>query len=1250
MKDCINYSSVSNKNIESNHIVLKGLHGEGFLSSVEDLQNGRYALLKKLGEGGKGVVYKARDTTLNRIVAIKMLKSAVASEDAYSRFMTEAHAVAKLNHPNIVTIHDIGKEDGKQFFVLEFVDGESLRDLMQTYPEGKCDIQTVLRIGMDVCSALQYAHSEKVLHRDIKPENVMITRDGAAKLMDFGLAKMIGQPSVTQEGVIVGTVAYVAPEAALGKGVDSRSDLYSFGAVLYEALSGKPPFPGDNPIKVIFGHIHDHPTPLSKLNLKIPQAIVDCVMRLLEKDPEKRYQSAEDLLKALRGISEQFLRETLVPAHNASLVVPSPRPIAAREIQLIDRVEEMGVLREAVDKTAHGEGGVVFLHGEAGIGKTRLTRELRAYARLRGLQVLYGRCPALFRMDGVPPYVLWGEVIRDYLETCSPEHLYKVIGFYPSEVSKLVPELRQKLGAIPQSLPISPEHEQNRLFEAVSQFIINISRESPLLVVLDDLQWTDPSSLLLLHYIARGAYRTPLLLLGAYRSTDIDSKHPLTPILTELNRERLLQSVQLKRMSLDEISEMIKRIIEQDDVPSEFCKLVYQKTRGNPFFAEEVVKSLKEEEVIYREEDKWKLKEIAEIKFPETIKSVVKARFSRLDNECQNVLSLASFIGNDFGSQALGEVTGIEETKLLELMDELIKTGLIKHRVVRGEDLCSFADVIVRDVVYEEAGPFRRKKLHDTVGRALERVYAKKIDEHFGELASHFLESGDKDKALDYFLKAGEKAAKVYANSEATSYLQSALRLLEEKDELREKGRVLESLGDIKRLIGEYDNCTKYWNEALLLWNQLNEKANVSRLHRKMANVLWESLGDSDKAGEHHTKALKALETEPESVELASLYQDMAAMISMEITGDMAEARSWAEKALELAKRLNAHEVIASSYAWLGEILGRLGDLKRFRECLQKALKIALDNGYIKTALLAYNDLGALLSRWIEPETGFDYYNKGFELAKKAGDIFQISWISRALSYSYISMGDMKKAMPLAEESLELNRKTGDMIQLPMSLSALGFAYQVLGEWEKSERYFEEAVNISQRIGDYQTVGGTYLQIAFFHVAKEEYFKARGFVEKAYEISEKHGAKWDQMWSATLLIRTYIGLGEVEKAKNLIDNVDKFALEIKDSELIAYTDVLRGLLFSVQKKWEESIKYFETGLQEYEDMNSRRWNVYFFAKMVLCEYAGVHLERNQEGDREKAHNLLNQAMEMFQKIGAKKDIEKIIAKKKLLTA
>jgi predicted ATPase len=548
--------------------------------------------------------------------------------------------------------------------------------------------------------------------------------------------------------------------------------------------------------------------------------------------------------------------------------VPSPRPIATKEIPLIDRVEEMNVLKEAVYRAIHGEGGLVFIHGEAGIGKTRLFRELGAYARSRGVQVLYGRCPALFRMDGVPPYVLWKEVIKDYLETCTPEQLNRVIGFYPAEVAKLVPEVSQKLRTIPQSFPISPEQEQNRLFEAVSQFITNISQETTLLVVLDDLQWTDPSSLLLLHYLARGVQKTPLLLLGAYRSTDIDDKHPLTPVLAELNRERLPQEIQLKRMSFSDVSEMIKNILEQDDVPEEFCKLIYDKTRGNPFFVEEVVKSLKEEETIYLEEGRWKFKEVSAIEFPKSVKNVVKARISRLDEESQNVLTMASFIGNDFTFEATCSLTGIEKNTLLKLMDTLFKTGLIKERVTRGEGICSFADIIVRDVVYEEVSPLTRKELHGVVGRTLEKVYAKTIDEHLGELASHFLESGDKDKALGYFLKAGEKAHRIYANAEVASYFQSALRLLEEREgEPQEKGRVLESLGDTKKIMGEYEECMKYWNEALLLWTKLQEKEKTAILHRKIANILWDKMGDAEEAKEHHEACMKVLEAQTESVE-----------------------------------------------------------------------------------------------------------------------------------------------------------------------------------------------------------------------------------------------------------------------------------------------------------------------------------------------------------------------------------------------
>jgi len=1215
-------------------------------SSLEHLQNGRYAVLKKLGEGGKGIVYKVRDTVLNRVVAIKMLKNPVSEGEAYSRFITEAQSVAKLNHPNIVSIHDIGKEDGKQFFVLEFVEGHDLRDLMQASPEGRCDIQTVLRVGVDVCNALQYAHSQGILHRDIKPENIKVTAEGVAKLMDFGLAKMLGQPRQTQEGVIVGTVAYVAPEIALGKGADARSDLYSLGAVLYEALTGRPPFAGDDPVKIIFSHVHDHPVSPDKLNPKVPQPLAECVTKLLEKDPERRYQTATDLLGALRDLAGESPREVRVPLPKPSVAASGPQSYGVREVKLIDRVEEMALLREAVDRAVRGEGGLVFLYGEPGIGKTRLAREIGAYGRLRGMQVLSGRCPALFRMDGVPPYILWNEVIKDYLEMCTPQQLYRAIGLYPSEVCKLVPQIKEKLGTVPMSPPLSPEDERDRLFEAVSQFVTNISKESPLLVVLDDLQWTDQSSLLLLHYLARGVQKEPMLLLGTYRHTDIDEKHALSPVLTELNRERLLQPIRLRRMSQSDTLEMIKQILEQDDVPREFCELLYEKTGGNPFFIEETIKSLQEEEIIFREENKWMIKDTSRIEFPETVKRVIEARIGRLDEPSQHILTMASFLGKDFTFEALQGVMGFEEEKLLESMERILKTGLIKERIVRGEESYSFADVVVREVVHEEVSLLRHKKLHGVVGYALEKVYVDRIDEHLGELAYHFLEGGYKDKALEFFLRAAEKAVKVYAHGEASAYFQSALSVLEEMEgEPQKKGYVLEKLGDAKEALGEHDASTKHWNEALLLWKKLDENEKVSRIDRKIAKVLFYVMDDKEKAEEHCREASKISEAMLESVELASLYSDSAWM--QWYVGDYDAARLSAEKAIKLAERLNAQDILADSYRKLGVIV-RPSDAKKAIEFEEKALKIALDNNCLEVAVRAYNNLALSLPSRKKREP----LEKGYELARKVGDIWYQVRIGGNLGLRMIGAGNIDKGLPFVEELLSLARKAGHLSNIAGGLTFSGYAYLILGEWEKSEKCLEESWIIAQRSKDFQQMSISMNALGWLCLGRGEYVKAAEWFEKLSAHLEKAGAEKDLLvlQISSWLIMAYIELEEIEKAENQIDILRKSALETADEELTANTNTLKAMVLRAQKKWEESIELFEKSLQEWEALDVLKWNAYIFARMVLFEYARVYLERDQEGDREKAHSLLNQALEIFEKIGAKKDIEKVIAKRKLLTA
>ncbi len=928
-------------------------------------------------------------------------------------------------------------------------------------------------------------------------------------------------------------------------------------------------------------------------------------------------------------------------------VVPSLNPLISKEIELINRVEEMQLLKQAVDRAVQGNGGVVFLSGEAGIGKTRLARELGAYAHLQGIQVLSGRCPALFRMNGVPPYVLWNDVIRDYLENSTSEQLFKVIGYYPAEVAKLVPEVAQKLRVIPKSLPINPEHERNRVFEAVSQFVTNISRELPLLIILDDLQWADQSSLLLLHYLARGIHRESMLLLGAYRDVYVNEKHSLFPVLTELNRERLLQSVPLKRLSFNDASEMIKRILAQDDISTEFSKLVYEKTRGNPFFVEEVIKSLKEDEVIYRRRHEWKIKEISKIEFPKTVKSVIRARLSRLDEESQRVLTLASFIGKDFTFETLRLASDIEEDRLVDIMEKLLKTSLVKEEEVRGVDVYSFVDIIVRDVAYDEVSRLRRKRLHKAVGLALEKQYAKKIDEHFGELAYHFLESGDKDKALDYFSKAGEKAQEVHAHDEAFAYFQHTLALLEEQEgDLEQRVRTMETLGDLKGWTGESEACTEYWTGALSLWDQLGDKKNLARLHGKIANRYWMWTANKDKASEHHQAALKILEAEPESLVLAGVYEDISHMLWR--TGESAKALPWTRKAVEMAKRLSDSEVpraragvLARCYNNLGVFSEKSGDTEKAQEYLHEGLKLSLEYSFVPVALAFYNNLSEFQFSVGELQKSFETAKEGMQFARKVGALSSLAWNGSVQAMYHVNMGEIPKAISMLEGILELDRKIKFTAHLPYAMWGLGVCSYWLGEYAKSLHYLMEARDIARKTGEYQAHGLATGWLGELYLEMNDYVQAENCLNETKAICERTGETIYQFnYVFPALAKLYLKKGEIEKAEKLIEETYRYAVKTKNRLILSYAEMLKAMVLNKQKKWKQSTQHFEKSWEEHRFLNTKKWLAPRFAEF-LYEYASMLLDRKDNGDKEKAHLLLHESLNVYQKMDARRKGEKV---------
>ena len=291
---------------------------------------GRYELSEQIARGGTAQVYSARDLLLDRPVALKVLYSELSSDNAFvARFRREAQAAANLSHPNIVPIFDWGEADATYFIVMEYVDGEALSSIIRT--QAPLAAAQAASIASDIAKALAYAHRHGVVHRDVKPGNVLITSDGQVKVTDFGIARATGaDEQVTQTGLVMGTATYFSPEQAQGFAVDGRSDVYSLGVVLYEMVTGQPPFTGESPVSIAYQHVRERPRPPSVVNPGVPAPLEAVILQAMAKSPSDRYQTADAMRADLdRFVHGQPVLARAVADEEATIAVPTPVDLTA---------------------------------------------------------------------------------------------------------------------------------------------------------------------------------------------------------------------------------------------------------------------------------------------------------------------------------------------------------------------------------------------------------------------------------------------------------------------------------------------------------------------------------------------------------------------------------------------------------------------------------------------------------------------------------------------------------------------------------------------------------------------------------------------------------------------------------------------------------------------------------------------------------------------------------------------------------
>jgi class 3 adenylate cyclase len=1190
--------------------------------------SGRYQVQQFLGEGAKKRVYLARDSRLDRDVAFALIKTEGLDEAGRTRARREAQAMGRLgDHPHIVTVHDIGEEDGELYIVSQHMPGGDLGARLQAAENRRLPIDEALRIADELCAALEHAHARGVIHRDLKPENIYLAEDGTAKLGDFGLALSPDRTRLTQEGMMVGTVAYMPPEQALGKVPDARSDLYALGATLYEMVTGRPPFLSDDPVSILSQHVNTPPVAPSWHNPEVPSPLEALIESLLAKTPEERPGSAG----AVRGLLQSVVRAPHEPVD--SVVAPEPtRPGRLLARTFAGRASEMKQLRTAMDQAVSSRGGVFMLAGEPGIGKTRTAEELISYARLRDVQALVGHC---YEGEGAPAYWPWLQIIRSYVHDRDPVELLSEIGSGAQDIAQVVSEVRERLPGLPAPAALEPERARFRLFDSITTFLKNASRKQPLLIVLDGLHWADKPSLLLLHFLAREIRDTRILILGTYRQDEIQREHPLAEVLSSLRRERSYQRIVLRGLQEKDTRAMISDIGGQD-APQAFARAIFLETEGNPFFIEEILRYLVEEGILHPEGGRWTSDLTPDqMGIPEGVREVIGRRLSRLGERCNATLTLASVIGREFSLNALERLSGLCQDELLEILDEAVRAQVIdEFPATLGR--FTFSHALIRETLYDELSAHRRVTLHRQVGLALEELHASKLEPHLDELAHHFFEAargGDVEKAIHYAWLAGKRAEGLLAYEEAATNYERALQLLELSEDADEAQRcdLLLALGEAHNAAGNREKAKESFRGAADLGRSLGAPEPLARAALGFGATLESGFTvdfgvfDEDLVA-LLKEALAALGEQDSVLRIRVLARLATALYWSEADDWRAELMDEAVKAARrmgdtaaLATALNVEERLAVSTEVV-RLAEEAGDVELALSGHAARLIDLLDIGDVREAEKERQAYARLAEQYRQP-------------------VFLLRYIPTHAAMKAILEGRFEEAEELAHQALALGQTARD------NSSIQAFGAQMFLLRREQGRLGELEAAIRQLVDDFPTVPTWRAVLAWLYHETGRPADARREVEHA-AAKDFEDFPRDLNWMIGLMILSEVCscLGDAPRAEKLYELVLPYGHRyVTIGPAVGYFGSVSrslGLLATTMGRREEAAQHFEDALDRNARIGARCW-----LARTQHEYARMLLVRGKPGDREKAAQLVNRALGTAQDTGMKALVDRALALK-----
>ncbi len=1169
--------------------------------------DGRYQVREYLGEGGRKRVYRAFDTRLDRDVAIAVVKAdagAPLDEASLARVRREARAMGRLgDHPHIVTVYDIGEDSGQLYIVSQYMAGGDVDRLLRAAEHHRLPLAQALQIAMQVCDALAHAHAQGIVHRDLKPGNVWLTQDGTVELGDFGLAVSLETSRLTAEGMMLGTVAYMPPEQALGRSPDARSDLYALGAMLYEMVTGRPPFLGDDAVAVISQHINVPPVAPSWHNPAVPPGLEALILRLLAKAPEDRPQSASAVREALAAI-----------AAAAAAFGPSPLAIAP-EVNPLDRLAGgvfvgreavMNELRAGVDTAMAGQGRLVLLVGEPGIGKTRTADELATYARLRLAQVLVGRC---YEGEGAPAYWPWVQALRTYVHERDTAALLAEMGSGAADIAQVVSELRERLPDLPTPPLLEPEQARFRLFDSITTFLKNAATRQPLVLVL-----------------------------ATYRDVELRRQHPLSQALGELAREHLSQRIILRGITAADVARFIEMTAGKP-APAGLVDMVYRETEGNPFFVSEIVRLL----VADGRLDRWE--DGAEVSIPQSVREVIGRRLDRLSEPCNQLLTVASVIGREFALSVLESVGGTPtRERVLDLLEEAMAARVVAE-VPHVLGRYSFSHALIRETLYEELSTMQRVRVHRHIGEVLEQLYATNLEPHLAEVAYHFFEAapgGDVERAIDYAVRAAQRATTLVAYEEAALHYGRALQAMELRESADETRRcqLLLRLGEAQRRAGDFAKARATFVRAasaarnlvagnpaageLLAWSALGhaeEGIQAGRVDRPAVALLEESLGVLPRGD----GVLRA--------------EVLARLANQLYFIDRTRTVSLSQQAVEMARRVGDPTTLARALAsrrvaqWNPQNVNELMDAaNEIARLAQAGADPALQSWTHEWRIAAFLQAGDLVAvdREIEAHA---------RLAHDQRLPMQL-WLSTSWrTMRALADGRFEEAEQLCQQAFALGQR------LRVEDTYQTYVVQMLILRREQGRLRELESTVLQFTRQYPQITAWRCGLAFVYAATGRESEARREFEQL-AANDFAAVERDILWivAVTMLAEVCAVLGDAARAAQLY----QLLLPLAEAAVVLSFGTLYlgsaaralGILAATMGRWVDAEAHFEAALRVHRRVGARPSLAH-----VCVDYAAMLLARDASGDRVRAVALLNEALELAQAVGMQAVTERATALK-----